>query len=442
MTQAVDKFLQSFDGKALAGAGLDWLDEARANARRHFAAHGLPRAREEQWKYTAVRPIEKQDFARADAAKGVLQDSDLEAFTYPELDCARLVFENGRYRADLADTAALPGQVTCTPLSEAFGQHAKSLAPFFQQQLRGSAHGFAALNSAFSDEGLYVRVPAGMRVELPVLTLFASCAASHPVASHPRVILHLERDSELVWIENYCGFDENTNLTNVWTQIELEAGASLRHLRVQRDSSKSLLVNRTDINVQSGANYTGFAIDLGARLARHDLNVALNGEHAECALNGLYVIGARQHVDNHTWVDHAAPNTRSKEIYKGVLNDYSRAVFNGKVFVHQGCNGSDAAQTNANLLLSENAEIDTKPELQIHADDVKCTHGATIGQLDLDALFYLQTRGLDPDEARGLLTWAFCREVVDRLQIKAVRERLAGQVLQNLPSGLVAANAV
>lgn len=441
MNQLAEQFLQPLGGKPLAGAGLNWLDTARANAQRHFETHGLPHARVEDWKYTPVRPIEKQRFVHADSSNG-LSKNELQPFSFSELKCAHAVFENGRYLEQFADSVALPDGMICKPLAQGFGEHPQALAPFFNNDLHGSEHAFAALNTAFADEGLYVRVPAGQRVEVPLLTLFLSRAASQPVAAHPRIILHLERDSELVWIESYGGFDDNSNLTNVWTQVELEEGASLRHLRVQRDSRKSLLVNRTDINVKQNAAYTGFAIDLGARLARHDLNITLSGTRAACALNGLYVLGGRQHVDNHTCVDHAAENTRSKEVYKGVLHGHSRAVFNGKVLVRQGCDGSDAAQTNANLLLSEHAEIDTKPELQIYADDVACSHGVTIGQLDDDALFYLQTRGLDRDEARGLLTYAFCREVIDRLQIKPVRERLAGQVLENLPSGLIAERAL
>jgi len=438
MIDSAQPFVAQFERARLAGAGSPWLDEARRRARDAVAEHGLPGPRDENWKYTPVRPLERRGFTWLERAPGRLDAAGADALAFPGLACYRQVFENGRHRADISGGEALPEGVVCESMSDAFNRHADSLAPFFKRSFPGSEQAFAALNTAFADDGLYIEVPDGVRVATPLLVLLANSVTEDRVISHPRLILRLGKGASLVLIETHAGAPEHQNCTNLLSQVELAEGAELRHLRVQDEAERAMLINRTDLDLAANASYTGFAIDLGGRLVRHDLNVALREEGAACDLHGLYVLGGRQHVDNHTRVDHLVPNTRSSERYKGVLDGHSRGVFNGKVVVHEGADGTDAAQSNANLLLSRDAEIDTKPELEIYADDVKCSHGATVGQLDEAALFYLRSRGMDLEDARGLLTYAFCREVVDRLRIREVRERLAGDLMEHLPSGLVA----
>lgn len=435
---AIDQFVSQHEPGALAGHGTPWLDDARRRALDIVARDGLPGPRDENWKYTPIRPVENRGLKLSRKAPGRLGPDRVEELLYRDLECRREVFENGRHVAALSGGAELPGGVTCLPLAEALSSHGKALEAFVQREFTGSEQGFAALNAAFADDGLYVHVPAGVEVAVPLMLLFAGSEDEEPRMSHPRVVIRLDAGSHLTLLEDFSGEAGHRNLTNLVTQVDLGEGAQLRHLRVQREGSKALLVNRTDVNVAGDARYVGFAFDLGGRLVRHDLNVSLDAEGAYCELNGLYVLGGRQHVDNHTRVDHRKPNTRSREVYKGVLAGHSRGVFNGKVVVHQGADGTDADQSNPNLLLSRDAEVDAKPELEIYADDVKCSHGATVGQLDRDALFYLRSRGMDEEEARGLLTYAFCREVVDRLRLDAARERLATELLGKLPTGLVA----
>lgn len=438
MSESAEQFLAQFDAARLAGREHDWLKTVREHARDTVKRHGLPRPKDENWKYTPIRPLERRGFELIERPPGRLSRETVDAFGYPGLDCHACVFENGRYRADLSGGGEWPTEVICLPLAQAFDGHGEMLAPFFKRQFTGSEQGFAALNTAFADDGLFVDVPDGVRVDTPLLLLFASSETDKRRIAHPRVIIRLGKDSRMTLIETFAGEEGHQNCTNLLSQFDIGAGAELRHLRVQNEADKAMLVNRTDVAVASEGSYRSFAIDFGGRLVRHDLNVSLNEEQAQCNLNGLYVLRGRQHVDNHTRIDHQVANTRSEEVYKGVLDGHSRGVFNGKVVVHEGADGADAAQTNANLLLSRDAEVDTKPELEIYADDVKCSHGATVGQLDEDALFYLRSRGLEEDEARGLLTYAFCREVVDRLQIDVVRERLSSELMEHLPAGLVA----
>lgn len=437
-TPVIEQFIHQHDPGALAGHGATWLDEARRRALDNLSRSGLPRPKDENWKYTPIRPVENRGLMLARTAPGRLDAERVESLLYPGLDCRVQAFENGRHVPALSGGVDLPGDVTCLPLGLALSEHAGELAPYLEREYAGSEQGFAALNAAFADDGLYVHVPAGRKVEVPLMLLFASSEDDEPRMSHPRVVIRLEKDSRLVLVESFSGEADHRNLTNLVTQIDVAEGAELRHLRVQREGAKALLVNRTDVNLGRSAGYTGFAYDLGGRLVRHDLNVSLNDERAGCELNGLFVLGGRQHVDNHTRVDHHVPNTRSDEVYKGVLAGHSRGVFNGKVVVHGGADGTDAKQSNANLLLSRDAEVDAKPELEIYADDVKCSHGATVGQLDRDALFYLRSRGMDLEEARGLLTYAFCRQVIDRMELAAAREGLAEELLDKLPTGLVA----
>ena len=435
---AIDQFVSQHEPGSLAGHGTSWLDESRRRALDVVARDGLPRPRDENWKYTPIRPVENRGLKLARRAPGRIDRERVAACTYEGLDCNVQVFENGHHVSALSGGPSLPEGVTCLPLASALSSHAEALAPYLQREFTGSEQGFAALNTAFAEDGLYVHVPAGVDVAVPLMVLFAASEDDEPRMSHPRVVIRVEADSRLVLVENFAGEDGHRNLTNLLTQIDVAEGAELRHLRVQHDGAKALLVNRTDVNVEGGGRYTGFAFDLGGRLVRHDLNVGLHSAGAGCDLNGLYVLGGRQHVDNHTRVDHFVPDTTSNEVYKGVLAGHSRGVFNGKVVVHGGADGTDANQSNANLLLSRDAEVDAKPELEIYADDVKCSHGATVGQLDRDSLFYLRSRGMDLEEARGLLTYAFCREVVDRLEIEAARAGLAKELLEKLPTGLVA----
>jgi Fe-S cluster assembly protein SufD len=435
---AVEQFTSQHRPDTLVGHGTPWLDEARRRALDHLSRDGLPRPRDENWKYTPIRPVENRGLELVREAPGRLDADKVAEFGYPGLACHRQVFENGRHVSGLSGGEALPEGMICLPLAQAIAEQGDAVAPFLERDFAGSEQGFAAMNAAFAEDGLYVHVPEGVEVEVPLMLLFAATDAGTAQMTHPRVILHLARGSRLKLIENFSGEAGHRNLTNMLSQVRIDEGAELRHLRVQNEASKGLLVNRTDVSVAGSGKYTGFAIDFGGRLVRHDLNVSLDAAGADCALNGLYVLGGRQHVDNHTRVDHRVPNTHSEEIYKGVLDGHSRGVFNGKVVVAEGADGTDASQSNANLLLSRDAEIDTKPELEIYADDVKCAHGSTVGQLDRDALFYLRTRGLEMEDARGLLTYAFCREVIDRLQLEPVRDRLKEDLLDHLPTGLVA----
>jgi Fe-S cluster assembly protein SufD len=411
-----------------------WLADARAAAIERFAAQGLPTTRLENWKYTDVRPIAHRAFVTAVSVPETPPADRVAALRFPGLDCHELVFINGRYAHALSTLRPLPDGARIGNLAITLNEPPAGALRHLNRCADSTGSGFTHLNTAFMADGACVEVPDDAAPGAPVLLLYLSVRQAEPAVSHPRNLIVLGKNARATVIESYIGLEDAAeNFTNAVTEIILHAGAALEHYRVQQEGSQSYHVSSIHVQQEAGSRYESHVIALGGALSRTDLETRLAAAGAETVLNGLYMAGGRQHVDHHTRIDHLAPHTRSAEYYRGVLAGRARAVFNGKVVVHQDAQKTDAHQSNANLLLSADAEVDTKPELEIYADDVKCSHGATVGQLDEDALFYLRARAIDLDTARSLLTYAFAEDIITRMRFQPIRNRLSRLVLGRLP---------
>ncbi|RDB44025.1 Fe-S cluster assembly protein SufD [Halomonas sp. DQ26W] len=418
-----------------------WIAARRQAGAARFEALGFPDRRVEAWKYTDVRAIARGDFALTDSAD--FSQACAAALTLP-IDAHRLTFVDGVFAAALSDLGELPAGVAVMPLSQALADNHEAVGGTLGRLTGVEFSPFSALNTAFMEEGAVVRLAPGSVVEKPIFLQFLSRANAQPVMSHPRVLIEAGARSQATLIEHHIGETEAANFTNLVDEVLLDRGAIFTHYKLQEAPLKDLHVASIHVEQGRDSRYTSFNLNLGGSLVRNDLVVDLNGKGAEANFNGLFYAQGRQHVDNHTLANHNAPLTFSNENYKGILDDRARGVFNGKVIVKRDSQKIEAHQSNANLLLSDRAEIDTKPELEIYADDVKCSHGATTGQLDEEAVFALRTRGIDEQTARGLLTLAFAGEVMERVELEAVAERVELVVAGKLPerfnlSGLVEA---
>ncbi len=432
MSDAVIRYREAFQDTAgtLPGSAIPWLRDARREAMGTFEAIGFPKPREEDWKYTRVAPIEKRDFALT--PPDTPTPLDLGALLLPESTGAwQAVFVDGRFRADLSRTVPLPGGVHVADLAGSLERGGDEL----QRWITGAGHrnGFTALNAAFTGHGLHLQLDDGVTLDVPVHLLFVASGIADTIV-HPRVILEIGKGARATVVESYAALGESPYFNNVVTQAALDEGARLDHYKLQREATAAFHVSTFNVHQDAGSRFESHSVSLGAALARHDINVALDAPEASCALNGLYMVRGRQHVDYHTRVDHVKPACTSTEDYRGILAGRARGVFNGRVYVHPQAQKSDATQSNRNLLLSRDAEVDTKPQLEIHADDVKCAHGATVGQLDEGMIFYLRSRGIDESSARGLLTYGFARGLVDRMAVAPLREAVAESLLDRLPN--------
>jgi Fe-S cluster assembly protein SufD len=425
--------------------GAGWLARLRESAFDRFEQLGFPTTDEEEWKYTNVAPLTKIDFEPLPFADADAQSFDaarLKGFTYEEARASRLVFVNGSYRQELSSVEALPEGVVVHDLRRALDD-ARNEKILREQLARGADYnlnGFTALNTAFAGSGAFLQIPQGVRVEAPLHVLFLSDAQEEasPAASFPRLLIVCERDSAATVIESYAATVDGVYLTNAVVEVVLADNARLEHYKVQNESPRAFHIATTTAELGRSSSFNSTSITLGAQLSRHDIRVLLDSEGAECSVDGLYIVGTGQHADTHSLIDHRQPHCTSRQLYKGILDGKSRAVFNGKVFVREGAQQTDAQQTNRNLLLSNEARVDTKPQLEIFADDVKCAHGATVGQLEDEELFYLASRGLHPDIARNLLTYGFAEEVIEKIKIESIKAQLDEAVLNRLHARLEA----
>ncbi len=422
--------------KALAGQDPAWLVNLREKAAAHFEALDFPTTHDEEWKYTNVSAVLKTPFRQH--FEQDVTDLTVEAiapFTFAETRQSRLVFVNGLFAPQLSDVSALPVGVTVSNLAQVPADAAKALHDHLATQANHRDEIFTALNTANLNDGAFVFIPKGKAVETPIHLLFLATAQTATIA-HPRVLLLAGEGSIATVIESYAALGESVYFNNSVVEIITQADAVVTHYRLQQENDAAFHVATTQVYQERGSNYTSYAISLGAHLARHNLNVVLGDQHVETTIDGLYVVTGTQHCDNHTSIDHAHPHCTSHQVYKGILDGKGRAVFNGKVFVREGALLTDAHQLNKNLLLSADAHVDTKPQLEIFADDVKCSHGAAIGQLEDDELFYLASRGIAPEKARALLTYGFAEDIISKIKLKSVRQYLDRQVLDKLHQSL------
>lgn len=440
-TEKMSTYLEIFEQAAGRRSGEPgWLSERRALALAKFTELGLPTRKQEEYRYTDLSVLAKTDFRAAPdesapGAHGAISLDDLAPWLFDEVTGTRLVFVDGRYAPHLSDTGDGAEGVIVQSLSEAFRSHAADTEMALDRRVAESDQVLAELNTALFGDGALVRIPDRVIASKPVHLLFLSLAREPDTVSHPRVLILAGRDSQASVIETHAGLGSRMYWSNGVTEIVAAANARVDHYRLQQESSQAIHTSLVEMRQERDSNVTTHSIALGGLLVRNDVEAVLMGQGAECTMNGLYAVKGRQHVDNRTCVDHREPHCSSHQLYKGVLDERSRGVFNGKIIVREGAQKTDAFQSNKNLLLSENAEIDTKPQLVINANDVKCSHGTTIGQIDEDAVFYLRARGIAEAEARGLLTYAFVADVLEKIRFDVIRERFEAQLMSWLVNG-------
>jgi Fe-S cluster assembly protein SufD len=436
MTEAMQEFyLTNFAQfeRDIAQNGQAWTQPLRNAAIARFAELGFPTTRLEEWKYTNVAPITRIPFQPAGrpAPEGIADA--LAAATIPGLESAQLVYVNGHFVPELSALPAWPTGVVVGSLAQALSIRPAELEMHLARYAGFEEQAFVALNTAFMQDGAYVYVPRGRVVDVPIHLVFLSLPQGHAMVSHPRNLLIFEESTQATVIESYIGLGQEVYFTNAVTECVVGQNATAEHCRLEWESTSAFHIGTLQVQQARSSNFVSHAIASGGALTRHDINVVLDGEGGENTLNGLFLATAQQHIDNHTRIDHIRPHCTSRELYKGILDGKSRGVFNGKIVVHKDAQQTDAVQTNKNLLLSQDASIDTKPQLEIFNNDVKCSHGSTIGRLDENSLFYLRTRGLEEADARRLLTYAFASELVNRIAVGALRTMLNDRVLTWLP---------
>ncbi|MEN2987709.1 Fe-S cluster assembly protein SufD [Tistrella sp. BH-R2-4] len=408
--------------------GPDWLEALRARGRDGFRALGLPTPRAEDWRNLRLNALYGQSFTAGEGAVPMLTWAHLMPIVPKGIDCDRITMVNGRFSADLSAVGDLPEGVQVSGLADAIASDAARIEPVLGRIARGDADGFAALNQAALADGAAVIVPRGVDLSRPVHLLHHALSPRTPVVAQPRIVIDLAENARATVIEHWRGLAGETAFVNAVVEIRLARGARLNLIRLQTSGEAAFHIDRLAASVADDATLNVIQIDLGARLSRHGIDVMLDGRGATATLDGLFAIGAEQQTDTRSNVEHRHRDGRLSQTWKGVAGGRARGIFCGRVHVLPGAVGSDASMSSRNLLASRTAEILPKPELEIHADEVKCAHGATVGAISEQELFYLQSRGLDAAEGRRILTRAFAEEIVDRLPFEDFRAQVSGWV--------------
>ncbi|MES2177470.1 MAG: Fe-S cluster assembly protein SufD [Gemmatimonadota bacterium] len=422
----IEPYLESFETFSRNG-GADAPQSVRSlrlSGITRFEALGFPTTRNEDWHFTSVAPISEGRFSlAAQVDDGAATAQQIAPFTFGA-SWHTLVFVNGRFHETLSTLSALPDGVRVMPLARAYVESPTLIDAHLGQITSIDAHTFTALNTAFIQDGAVVHIGQDVQLAQPIHLLFVSDGAAAHRASMPRNLIVVDRHAKATIIESYAGLAESRYFTNAVTEIAIADGATLTHLKLQRESKDASHVGTVDVRQARDSHFFSFSFATGATLSRTNVYTELRGEGCGATLNGLYLGDRDQHIDHQTRIEHVEPNCYSRELYKGILDGDSHGVFNGKVYVHPEAQKTDGKQTNNTLLLSEHARIDTKPQLEIFADDVKCTHGATVGRLDETSLFYMKSRGINARTARELLTYAFAADVLETIELSEVREGL------------------
>jgi Fe-S cluster assembly protein SufD len=412
----------------LPSTPLAWLNQLRANAVDRAGALKVPTTRDEEWRFTDISPLAKLSFQPVHAVSS-LQIADVEHF-YIEEAATRLVFVDGAYAPELSTQSNGVEDVglIVTNLPSAAAAHAAAIEPHLGRHAAFEDNVFTALNTAFLHDGALIIAQHNAAVDKPVHLLFI--ATQKETASHPRCLLIAESGSAVTVIEDYVSLQKEAYVTNAVTEIVLADNAQVNHIRIQRDSTEAFHIASCAVSLARASRYRSVSIALGARISRYNLDALLAAEGVECTIDGLALITGRQLADTHTCIDHAKPHGTSRQSHKCIVDGAAHAVFNGKIMVRPGAQRTDSSQSSRNLLLNAKARVDTKPQLEIFADDVKCAHGATVGQLDNEEVFYLKSRGLSEITARNLLTYAFGAEIIDRISVASLKHRLEQTVLE------------
>jgi Fe-S cluster assembly protein SufD len=434
MTQLAEKpsvFAQALEERPSGGPR--WLEDLRARGAARFAALGIPTVRDEEWRFTNVTALNSIEFAQAGPISGAAER--LNGFAYTDA-AIRLVIVNGRFDGTLSRTKGLPSGVQAGSLAAAMKDHADVVQRYFGQLADFTNRSFAALNTAFVQDGAFVYLPDGVVLDAPIHVIFVAGADGATVMAHPRTLIVAGASSQASVIESYIGAAGETYLTNAVSEVFVGENGSVDHYKVQEESIDAFHIASLHAHTSRSSRFSSHSFTLGGKIVRNDVLAILDGEGGDCTLNGLYLADRDRLVDNHTTIDHAKAHCGSHEVYKGILGGTSRAVFNGKIIVRQDAQKTDAKQTNRALLLTDGATINTKPQLEIFADDVKCTHGAAIGQLDDEAIFYLRARGMTYAEARDMLIHAFAGQVLDGVKVEPLRESLEAELFEQLAKDL------
>ncbi|MBI5464446.1 MAG: Fe-S cluster assembly protein SufD [Ignavibacteriales bacterium] len=433
--EAVNAIVREFHRfeKSLNGESASATHEHRQRAISHFAQTGFPTTRNEEWRFTNVQPIAKTRFCvPLDAAAPAITEQEIQPYVLE--NSIRLTFVNGLHVPALSCVSGLPSGVIVRNLREVLVQKETADERRVGALVDFQENGFTALNTAFVRDGAWIEIPDGVTLDRPIHLLYIAHKADGMLLT-PRNIVVGGPNSRLAIVESFVALNNDAYLTNAVTEIFVDDGATVEHDKMQKESPKAFHVSTTHIRQRQRTTLVSNVINLGGVLVRNSTTCTLTAEHSEATLNGLSLGTSNQLIDNHTTIDHAKPNCISHEMYKSILDGNSRGVFNGKIFVRKDAQKTDAKQTNKTLLLSDNATIDTKPQLEIFADDVKCTHGATVGQLDDEQVFYLRSRGIGNAEARDILTFAFARDVVDRVHVDELRNQIESLVHSKLHHG-------
>jgi Fe-S cluster assembly protein SufD len=418
-----DPYLAAFEQWERDRAGeAPWLMNLRKGGMARFAEIGFPTLRDEDWRFTNVTPIARLPFNPAFEPSrdgGV----DVKHFNFGDLEVTRLVFLNGHFSPQLSTIAQAEG-VKIESLARVLESDGALAQKNLGRHARIEQNAFTALNNAFFTDGAFIHVAPGQALTRPVHLLFLTTSADPGAASHPRNLIIAEHDSRATIIESHVSTVQGAYLTNAVTEFVIGERARVEHCKFQDESAAAYHIAALHMSLAKQCDFISHSIATGARLSRNNIYTHLGGEHIECVLNGLYLTKEDQLADHHMIVEHASPHCNSHEYFNGILDDRSRGVFHGRILVRPVAQKTDAKQTNKNLLLSDNATTNTKPQLEIYADDVKCTHGATVGQLNKDSIFYLRARGIGLETARRMLIHSFAGEIIDRIRCDAVREEL------------------
>ncbi len=422
-TRQLERYLEAFAEfrKHAVGHALSWLRALRENGLERFCQVGFPTTRDEDWRFTNISPIAETPF-RLSSEPVQLSPSDLDPWRLETAAC-QLVFVNGRFSTELSAVRNLPAGVHAGSLAAQIAEKPSEIEHQLGACLNAERDAFCALNNAFVEDGAYVHIARGTVLAGPIHLLFISAAGGVPLMTHPRNLIVAEEGSQAAIIEDYVslGGGEAAALSNTATELVARDNAVVSHYLIEREDTRAFNISTLRIQQGRSSNVASHSLLIGGAIVRNNVHPVLAGEGGECLINGLFIGNGRQHLDNYMYVEHAKPHCGSRQFYNGILDGHAHGVFHGRIIVHKDAQKTDAKQTNRNLLLSDDAQIDTKPQLEIYADDVKCTHGATIGQIEEDALFYLRSRGIDEISARKLLLLAFASECLDRMKEEPAR---------------------
>jgi Fe-S cluster assembly protein SufD len=405
----------------------DGLQARKKEALANFEKLGFPTTKNEEWKYTNITSLLKKDFILS--GKTTITKEDIQPFLLDITEANHIVFVNGNYSKDFSKTISPENSLIIKNFSDA---DPAILESYFGKLADANKESFTALNTAFSENGAFIRVPKGKTVEAPVILYFISDARQTDVFTQPRNLFLAEENSQVKIIETFNTIGSNSSFTNSVTEIILRQDAFVDYYKIQNESENGHHVGTTEVLHEAKSNFSSTTITINGGIIRNNLNIELAAEYCESTLYGLYVLKNKQHVDNHTLVDHAKPNCYSNELYKGILDNKSTGVFNGKIFVKPDAQKTNAFQSNKNILLSKDASMNTKPQLEIFADDVKCSHGTTVGQMDEEPLFYLRSRGIREDNAKALLMNAFANDIIEHIKIESLKDKIQHLVFERL----------